>query len=86
MIKKNFNSLTPENVMNGIDTPSRDKYFWDDADKIVDLHRKWMKVPGTLFAGMDRPEPGCLKIHRKQVTKEVALARLKIILPSRFKV
>lgn len=48
LIKKNFNSLTPENVMKpGPIHPEENRYFWDDADKIVEFAQaNGMKVRG----------------------------------------
>jgi endo-1,4-beta-xylanase len=48
MIKKNFNSLTAENVMKpGPIHPEENTYVWEYADKIVDFARaNGMKMRG----------------------------------------
>jgi endo-1,4-beta-xylanase len=80
LMKKHFNSLTAENVMKpGPIHPEENRYFWDDADKIVNFAlENGMKVRGHTLcwhaqtgAWMFRDAQG------NQVTKEVALARLK---------
>jgi endo-1,4-beta-xylanase len=80
MIKKHFNSLTAENVMKpGPIHPEENRYAWENADRIVDFAQaNGMKVRGHTLcwhnqtgAWMFRDDEG------NQVTKEVALARLK---------
>jgi len=80
MIKKNFGSLTPENVMKpGPIHPSENKYFWDDADKIVAFAQaNGMKVRGHTLTWHAQTGAWMFKDSLgNQVTKEVALARLK---------
>ena len=80
MIKKNFNSLTPENVMKpALIHPAENKYFWDDADKIVEFAQaNGMKVRGHTLCWHGQTGAWMFKDSTgKQVTKEVALARLK---------
>jgi len=80
MIKKNFNSLTPENVMKpALIHPAENKYFWDDADKIVEFAQaNGMKVRGHTLCWHGQTGAWMFKDSTgKQATKEVALARLK---------
>jgi endo-1,4-beta-xylanase len=79
-IKKHFNSLTAENVMKpGPIHPEENRYNWENADKIVDFAQaNGLKMRGHTLcwhaqtgAWMFRDSLG------NQVTKEVALARLK---------
>ena len=80
MIKKNFNSLTPENVMKpGPIHPEENRYFWDDADKIVEFAQaNGMKVRGHTLCWHGQTGAWMFKDSKgNQVTKEVALARLK---------
>jgi endo-1,4-beta-xylanase len=80
LIKKEFNSLTPENVMKmGLIHPKENEYNWEPADKIVDFAvANGMKIrghcllwhnqtPDWLFEGKDG----------REVTKEVLLERIK---------
>jgi endo-1,4-beta-xylanase len=80
MIKKNFNSISPENAMKpGPIHPAENKYFWDDADKIVAFAQEnGMKVRGHTLTWHSQTGAWMFKDSLgKQVTKEVALARLK---------
>jgi endo-1,4-beta-xylanase len=80
LIKKHFNSLTPENVMKpGPIHPEENKYFWDDADKIVNFAQaNGMKVRGHTLCWHSQTGAWMFKdTEGKQATKEVALARLK---------
>lgn len=79
-LKKNFNSLTAENVMKpGPIHPEENRYVWESADKIVDFAQaNGLKMRGHTLcwhnqtgAWMFRDSLG------NQVSKEVALARLK---------
>jgi endo-1,4-beta-xylanase len=79
-IRKNFNSITAENVMKpGPIHPAENRYFWDDADKIVEFAQaNGMKVRGHTLTWHAQTGPWMFKDSLgKQVTKEVALARLK---------
>jgi endo-1,4-beta-xylanase len=80
LIKKEFSSLTPENVMKmGLIHPKENEYNWEPSDKIVDYAvANGMKIrghcllwhnqtPDWLFVGKDGNE----------VTKEVLLERIK---------
>ncbi len=80
LIKKHFNSLTPENAMKpGPIHPEENRYFWNDADKIVDFARaNGMKVRGHTLCWHSQTANWMFKDPQgNQVTKEVALARLK---------
>ena len=80
LIKKNFNSLTPENVMKpALIHPEENKYFWDNADKIVNFAQaNGMKVRGHTLCWHSQTGAWMFKDAKgNQVTKEVALARLK---------
>ena len=80
LIKKHFASMTPENTMKmGPIHPEENRYFWNDADAIVDFATQnglklrghalcWHEqTPRWFFTGKDN----------KPVTKEVLLGRLK---------
>lgn len=80
MIKKQFNSLTPENVMKpGPIHPEENRYVWENADKIVDFAQaNGLKVHGHTLCWHNQTAPWMFKDSEgNQVTKEVALARLK---------
>lgn len=80
MIKKNFNSLTAENVMKpALIHPDENRYFWDDADKIVNFAQaNGMKVRGHTLCWHSQTGAWMFKdANGNQATKEVALARLK---------
>ena len=80
LIKKHFNSLTCENVMKpALIHPSEKKYFWDDADKIVNFAQaNGMKVRGHTLCWHSQTGAWMFKDSLgNQVTKEVALSRLK---------
>jgi endo-1,4-beta-xylanase len=80
MIKKHFNSLTAENDMKpGPIHPEENRYFWDNADKIVNFAQaNGMKVRGHTLCWHDQTGAWMFKDDQgNQVTKEVALARLK---------
>lgn len=80
IIVQEFSSVTPENAMKmGPIHPEEDRYYWKDADAIVDFAQRnnikvrghnlcWhQQTPRWLFTGKDG----------KQVSKEVLLQRLK---------
>ncbi|HOP58257.1 MAG TPA: endo-1,4-beta-xylanase [Bacteroidales bacterium] len=80
LIKKHFNSITAENVMKpGPIHPEEDRYNWDDADKIVDFAQaNGMKVRGHTLCWHNQTAPWMFQDENgNQVSKEVALARLK---------
>ncbi len=80
LIKKHFNSLTAENVMKpGPIHPEEDRYAWENADKIVEFAQaNNMKVRGHTLCWHNQTGAWMLKDDQgNQVTKEVALARLK---------
>jgi len=80
MIKKNFNSLTAENVMKpGPIHPEENRYDWENADKIVNFAQaNGMKVRGHTLCWHNQTGAWMFKdAQGNQVTKEVALARLK---------
>jgi len=80
LIKEHFNSLTPENTMKpGPIHPEENRYFWDDADKIVDFAQaNGMKVRGHTLCWHSQTGAWMFKDSQgNQVTKEIALARLK---------
>jgi len=59
--------------------PSENKYFWDDADKIVSFAQaNGMKVRGHTLCWHSQTGAWMFKDSLgKQITKEVAFARLK---------
>ena len=80
LILKHFASLTAENVMKmGPIHPEENRYFWDNADKIVDfVVSNGLKMRGhTLCWHQQTPEWIFKDAAGNQVTKEVLLARLK---------
>ena len=80
MIKKHFNSLTAENVMKpGPIHPEENRYAWENADRIVDFAQaNGMKVRGHTLCWHSQTGAWMFRdAEGNQVTKEVALARLK---------
>lgn len=80
LIKKHFNCLTAENVMKpGPIHPQENKYFWDDADKIVNFAQaNGMKMRGHTLCWHSQTGAWMFKDSLgNQVSKEVAFARLK---------
>jgi endo-1,4-beta-xylanase len=80
LIKKEFSSLTAENVMKpGPLHPSENTYFWTDADKIVNFAQaNGMKMRGhTLCWHQQTPAWMFKDGDGNTVTKEVLLQRLK---------
>jgi len=80
MIKKHFNSLTAENVMKpALIHPEENRYACDNADKIVDFAQaNGMKVHGHTLCWHNQTGAWMFQDSQgNQVTKEVALARLK---------
>lgn len=79
-ILKHFNSLTPENAMKpGPIHPTEDRYYWNDADKIVAFAQaNNLKVRGHTLCWHQQTGDWFFKdAEGKLVTKEVLLARLK---------
>ena len=79
-IKAQFSSLTPENAMKmGPIHPEEKRYFWKDADAIVDFaQQNNLKVRGhTLCWHNQTPRWFFTDSTGKQVTREVLLARMK---------
>jgi len=80
LIKKHFNSLTAENVMKpGPIHPEENRYAWENADRIVDFAQaNGMKIRGHTLCWHAQTGDWMFKdAQGNQVTKEVALARLK---------
>jgi endo-1,4-beta-xylanase len=80
LIKKNFNSVTCENVMKpGLLQPEENKYNWEPADKIVaQAMANGMKVRGHTLCWHTQTAAWMTKdAQGNPVTKEVAFARLK---------
>jgi endo-1,4-beta-xylanase len=80
LIKKEFNSLTAENVMKPAPLhPSENTYFWTDADKIVDFAQvNGMKMRGHTLVWHNQTPAWMFKdASGNTVTKEVLLQRLK---------
>lgn len=80
LIKKHFNSLTAENVMKpALIHPEENRYSWENADKIVNFAlANGMKVRGHTLCWHNQTGAWMFKDSQgNQVTKEVALARLK---------
>jgi endo-1,4-beta-xylanase len=80
LVKKNFNSLTCENVMKpALIHPEENKYNWDNPDKIVSFAQaNGMKVRGHTLCWHSQTGAWMFKdAQGNQVTREVALARLK---------
>jgi endo-1,4-beta-xylanase len=80
LIKREFNSMTPENVMKiALIHPKEDTYNWEPADKIMAFAKaNKMKVRGhTLCWHNQIPDWFYVDKDGKEVSKEVFLARLK---------
>lgn len=80
LIKREFNSLTPENAMKMQPIhPEENRYYWKDADSIVNFAQaNGLKVRGHNLCWHEQAPDWLFKgIDGKQVTKEVLLARLK---------
>lgn len=80
LILNEFNSITAENAMKmGPIHPSENKFFWSDADAIVDFAVKHkIKVRGhNLCWHAQTPSWMFVDLAGKQVSKEVLLQRLK---------
>ena len=80
LIRAQFNSLTPENAMKmGPIHPEESRYFWRDADAIVDFaQQNKLKVRGhTLCWHNQTPRWFFTDSTGNQVGREVLLARLK---------
>ncbi|MBO0951960.1 endo-1,4-beta-xylanase [Fibrella forsythiae] len=80
LIKAQFSSLTPENAMKmGPIHPEEKRYFWKDADAIVDFaqQNKLLVRGHTLCWHNQTPRWFFTDSTGKQVTREVLLARMK---------
>ncbi|MFI5133724.1 MAG: endo-1,4-beta-xylanase [Chitinophagales bacterium] len=80
LILQQFNSLTPENAMKmGPIHPEENRYFWNDADSIVDFaQRHGLKVRGHNLCWHNQTPRWLFKDSSgKNVSKEVLLQRLK---------
>lgn len=80
LIKKEFNSLTAENVMKmGPIHPEENRYNWDPADQIVAFaEANNMKMRGHTLCWHNQTPPWIFKDNTgKEVSKEVLLQRLK---------
>ena len=80
LILKQFGSLTAENVMKPAPIhPEENRYFWDDADKIVNyVTANGMIMRGhTLCWHQQTPEWMFKDANGNTISKEVLLARLK---------
>jgi GH35 family endo-1,4-beta-xylanase len=80
LIRREFNSLTPENAMKmGPIHPKEQEYFWADADSIVAFaQRNRMRVRGhTLCWHNQTPSWMFVDAKGDTVSKEVLLQRLK---------
>jgi endo-1,4-beta-xylanase len=80
LILRQFNSLTPENAMKmGPIHPEEGRYFWKDADAIVDFAQQHgLKVRGhNLCWHNQAPRWFFTDSAGKQVSRDVLLARLK---------
>jgi endo-1,4-beta-xylanase len=80
LIIQQFNSMTPENAMKmGPIHPEENRYFWDDADQIVNFAQQHgIKVRGHALCWHEQT-PSWIFTDAKgdTVTKEVLLSRLK---------
>ncbi|MEO6637016.1 MAG: endo-1,4-beta-xylanase [Ginsengibacter sp.] len=79
-IKKQFNSLTPENAMKmGPIHPGENEYYWKDADSIVNFaQHNGLQVRGHNLCWHSQTPAWLFKdAGGKQVSKEVLLQRLK---------
>ena len=80
LIIQQFSSVTPENAMKmGPIHPEENRYFWNDADAIVDFAQKnGLKVRGhTLCWHSQTPRWFFTDASGQQVSREVLLGRLK---------
>lgn len=80
LIKKEFNSLTAENVMKmGPIHPEENRYNWEPADQIVNFAMaNSMKMRGHTLCWHNQTPPWIFKDDAgKEVSKEVLLQRLK---------
>jgi endo-1,4-beta-xylanase len=80
LILKNFGSLTAENVMKpGLIHPEENRYFWDNADKIVNYAQEHgLLVRGHTLCWHNQTGEWMFKdAAGNVVSKEVLLARLK---------
>ena len=80
LIKKQFNSITAENVMKmGPIHPEENVYNWDDADKLVDFAvANEIKIRGhALCWHLQTPNWMFKDKNGKDVSKEILLERLK---------
>ena len=80
LIVQQFNSVTPENAMKmGPIHPEENRYYWQDADAIVDFAQKnGLKVRGhTLCWHSQTPRWFFTDANGQQVSREVLLARLR---------
>ena len=80
LIVQQFSSVTPENAMKmGPIHPEENRYFWNDADAIVDFAQKnGLKVRGhTLCWHSQTPRWFFTDTSGQQVSREVLLGRLK---------
>lgn len=80
VIKRNFNSLTAENVMKpALIHPEENRYFWDDADKIVAFaEANGLKVRGHTLCWHGQTGAWMfVDSLGKPASKELALKRLK---------
>ncbi|TGE06176.1 endo-1,4-beta-xylanase [Hymenobacter fodinae] len=79
LIKQQFNSITPENAMKmGPIHPEENRYFWTDADAIVDFaQQNKLRVRGHNLLWHEQTPKWLFKdAQGKQVSKEVLLKRL----------
>jgi endo-1,4-beta-xylanase len=79
LIKQQFNSITPENAMKmGPIHPEENRYFWTDADAIVDFaQQNKLRVRGHNLLWHEQTPKWLFKdAEGKQVSKEVLLKRL----------
>ena len=80
LIIQQFNSVTPENAMKmGPIHPEENRYFWKDADAIVDFAQKnGIKVRGhNLCWHNQTPSWFFTDSAGKQVSRDVLLSRMK---------
>lgn len=79
MILKNFNSITPENAMKmGPIHPEKNRYFWRDADSIVNFAQKnGLRVRGHALCWHEQTPAWLFKDGSgNQVSKDTLLKRL----------
>lgn len=80
MILRHFNSMTPENVMKmGPIHPEKDRFYWEDADKIVEFAREHdLKVRGHALVWHEQTGGWIFTDDNgDQVSKEELLSRMK---------